>query len=155
MNKHRINMGKDKPIKKKYEPTLLDYTNFTNMYYGSLNGMFNTEPDEVPYGSICSCNPMNGGSGICGCINGNKMVPNPKKNSVVTETITSNSTTFTNFINEVDKYDELFKLFDYLQEEAKNKRLLAEKSNDPNYYYGMVSAFLDIQSKILKTVNKK
>ena len=36
-------------------------------------------PDEVPYGTICSCNPSNGGSGICGCIMGNKMVPNPKK----------------------------------------------------------------------------
>lgn len=57
--------------------------------------------------------------------------------------------------NVIDKYDELFKLFDYLQEEAKNKRLLAEKSNDPNYYYGMVSAFLDVQSEILKRVNKK
>ena len=37
------------------------------------------EPDEVMYGDICSCNPKNGGSGICGCIMGNKMVPNPKK----------------------------------------------------------------------------
>ena len=37
------------------------------------------EPDEVPYHSICSCNPQNGGSGICGCIMGNKMVRNPKK----------------------------------------------------------------------------
>lgn len=155
MNKHRLNMGKDKPIKKNDEAFLSNYADFTNLYYGNLKGMINSEPDEVKYGSICSCNPINGGSGICGCINGNKMVPNPKKNSVVTETITSNNTTFTNFINEVDKYDELFKLFDYLQEEAKNKRLLAEKSNDPNYYYGMVSAFLDIQSKILKTVNKK
>ena len=155
MNKHRLNMGKDKPIKKNDEAFLSNYADFANLYYDNLKGMINSEPDEVKYGSICSCNPMNGGSGICGCINGNKMVPNPKKNSVVTETITSNNTTFTNFINEVDKYDELFKLFDYLQEEAKNKRLLAEKSNDPNYYYGMVSAFLDIQSKILKTVNKK
>lgn len=156
MNKHRLNMGKGES--KKINTPMLDYTNFTNMYYGNTNGLFNgpfNEPDEVSYGSICSCNPMNGGSGICGCINGNKMVPNPKKNIRVTETITSNSTIFTNFINEVDKYDELFKLFDYLQEEAKNKRLLAEKSNDPHYYYGMVSAFLDIQSKILKTVNKK
>lgn len=39
------------------------------------------EPDEVPYGSICPCNPVNGGSGVCGCIMGNKMVPNPKKYS--------------------------------------------------------------------------
>ena len=39
-----------------------------------------SEPDEVPYGSICSCNPKNGGSGICGCTMGsNKMVTNPKK----------------------------------------------------------------------------
>ncbi len=38
-----------------------------------------SEPDEVPYGSICSCNPKNGGSGICGCIMGNEMIPNPKK----------------------------------------------------------------------------
>jgi len=38
-----------------------------------------TEPDKVPYGSICSCNPANGGSGICGCVMGNQMVPNPKK----------------------------------------------------------------------------
>ena len=38
-----------------------------------------SEPDEVPYASICFCNPTNGGSGICGCIMGNKMVPNPKK----------------------------------------------------------------------------
>ena len=36
-------------------------------------------PDQVPYGEICSCNPKNGGSGICGCVMGNKMVPNPKK----------------------------------------------------------------------------
>lgn len=36
-------------------------------------------PDEVPYGSICPCNPANGGSGICGCVMGNRMVPNPKK----------------------------------------------------------------------------
>jgi hypothetical protein len=40
---------------------------------------FNTEPDEVPYGEICSCNPKNGGSGICGCVMGNRMVQNPKK----------------------------------------------------------------------------
>lgn len=48
------------------------------------------EPDEVPYGQICSCNPSNGGSGMCGCIMGNQMVKNPKKYG-------SNTTTFTNF----------------------------------------------------------
>lgn len=39
----------------------------------------NTEPDEVPYSEICSCNQKNGGSGICGCVMGNRMVQNPKK----------------------------------------------------------------------------
>lgn len=36
-------------------------------------------PDKVPYGTICPCNPANGGSGICGCIMGNQMVDNPAK----------------------------------------------------------------------------
>lgn len=36
-------------------------------------------PNEVSYGTICSCNPLNGGSGICGCVMGDRMVPNPKK----------------------------------------------------------------------------
>ena len=30
--------------------------------------------DKVLYSSICSCNPANGGSGICGCIMANQMV---------------------------------------------------------------------------------
>ena len=30
--------------------------------------------NEVPYSEICSCNPKNGGSGICGCTMGNQMV---------------------------------------------------------------------------------
>jgi hypothetical protein len=47
--------------------------------FGTPNLYVNNEPDEVPYGSICACNPKNGGSGICGCIMGNQMVSNPKK----------------------------------------------------------------------------
>lgn len=43
-----------------------------------------TEPDEVPYGQICSCNPSNGGSGICGCVMANTMVQNPKKYTTFT-----------------------------------------------------------------------
>lgn len=35
----------------------------------------NGDDDMVPYGEICSCNPKNGGSGICGCVMGNTMVP--------------------------------------------------------------------------------
>jgi hypothetical protein len=49
-------------------------------------------PDEVPYGMICSCNPANGGSGVCGCIMGNKMVKNPKKYGGLTYTTFTSST---------------------------------------------------------------
>lgn len=45
---------------------------YPNLYVGG-------EPEEVPYGTICPCNPANGGSGICGCTMGNTMVKNPKK----------------------------------------------------------------------------
>ena len=31
--------------------------------------------DKVPYHIICSCNPANGGSGICGCTMANQLVP--------------------------------------------------------------------------------
>jgi hypothetical protein len=66
------------------------------------------EPDEVPYNVVCRCNPENGGSGLCGCVMGNKMVPNPKKygsftsqgnwGTTTTDTITGygKGTTFTN-----------------------------------------------------------
>lgn len=45
---------------------------------GTITIPCGTDPEKVPYASICSCNPANGGSGICGCIIGNHMVPNPK-----------------------------------------------------------------------------
>ncbi len=83
---------------------------------------------------------------------------NPKKNNNSESNLINGNVitpTVTNPQPILNGDDELFKLFDFLQEESRNKRLLAEKSNDPNYYYGMVSAYLDIQSKILKTINKK
>jgi hypothetical protein len=40
----------------------------------------------VPYSTICSCNPANGGSGICGCIIGNKLVPRDGKSNIYTTT---------------------------------------------------------------------
>ena len=45
-----------------------------------INVPINTEvPDMVPYHTVCSCSKENGGSGMCFCVMGNKMVPNPKK----------------------------------------------------------------------------
>ena len=41
----------------------------------TIPGFSITSPNMVPYSEICSCNPKNGGSGICGCIIGNTLVP--------------------------------------------------------------------------------
>jgi hypothetical protein len=30
--------------------------------------------EKVPYGTLCSCNPANGGSGMCGCVMANQLV---------------------------------------------------------------------------------
>lgn len=36
---------------------------------------YNISTDNITtYGDICSCNPKNGGSGICGCAIGNKVI---------------------------------------------------------------------------------
>lgn len=32
------------------------------------------DSDRVPYHTLCSCNPANGGSGLCGCTMANKLV---------------------------------------------------------------------------------
>lgn len=61
-----------------------------------------TEPDEVPYGEICSCNPKNGGSGICGCVMGNRMVQNPKKYNSLNYSYISG----TNIELDVEDYDK-------------------------------------------------
>jgi hypothetical protein len=46
-----------------------------------------TSNDEmVPYGTICGCNPANGGNGVCGCIMGNTMVPKTSKSNIYTST---------------------------------------------------------------------
>jgi len=45
-----------------------------------------TVDDKVPYNTICGCNPANGGSGICGCIMGNKLVPKDRKSNIYTTT---------------------------------------------------------------------
>lgn len=44
---------------------------------------------EVLYSDVCSCNPKNGGSGICGCTIGNTMVKNPKKHTTTTNFTTN------------------------------------------------------------------
>lgn len=42
--------------------------------YGVRERGFDNDDGMVPFHEICSCNPKNGGSGICGCVMPNKMV---------------------------------------------------------------------------------
>lgn len=53
------------------------------------NGYTTTQSYLVPYSEVCSCNPKNGGSGLCGCTIGNNMVP---KDFLYKETITTTDT---------------------------------------------------------------
>lgn len=53
------------------KPISLPNVNYSPTLTLEGNGM-------VPYSELCGCNPKNGGSGICGCVIGNKMVPNVK-----------------------------------------------------------------------------
>ena len=57
------------------------------------------EPYTVRYGDICSCNPKNGGSGMCHCIIGNQIVPSktqqgtPTIGTIVTDGFIQDSST--------------------------------------------------------------
>jgi hypothetical protein len=54
----------------------LNKVDYTPSYpVSSPSFTISTNDDKVPYSTICSCNQANGGSGICGCVMGNKMVP--------------------------------------------------------------------------------
>jgi hypothetical protein len=50
----------------------------------------NNNSNQVPFHEICSCNPKNGGSGICGCTMSHKMVD---RNTTITTTSTTTSNT--------------------------------------------------------------
>lgn len=63
-----------------------------NLSLGDKNSTWGTTisvPLKVPYHTICSCNPANGGNGICGCTIANNMVDNPH----ILKTTTGNITT--------------------------------------------------------------
>lgn len=58
----------------------LDKIDYNEPFEKKFVAPINVEvPDMVPYHTVCSCSKENGGSGMCFCVMGNKMVPNPKK----------------------------------------------------------------------------
>ena len=66
---------------KEIESSVFDMIRLYEITY-NLDSMFikdRYEYKENNYLNInCGCNPENGGNGICGCVIGNEMLPNPK-----------------------------------------------------------------------------
>jgi DNA-directed RNA polymerase subunit RPC12/RpoP len=66
--------------------------NPTTLSLGDKNSTWGTTisvPNKVPYSTICSCSPANGGSGLCGCTIANTMVDNPNILKTTTGNITA------------------------------------------------------------------
>jgi hypothetical protein len=72
-----------------YYDTIIDNDNLRTQML--LSPSFDIPPtNQVPFHEICSCNPKNGGSGICGCTMSHKMVD---RNTTITTTSTTSSNT--------------------------------------------------------------
>jgi len=72
--KNKLNeVNKPKQDFNKYKP--LEITPYINI---------GTPNKDVTYGDLCSCNPKNGGSGICGCVIGNKIIEPPYNHTTTT-----------------------------------------------------------------------
>ena len=69
------------------------YASEKEMAISTPDSYKDTNSEMVPYHESCGCNPKNGGSGICGCIMGNKLV-SKRGSSNITWT---SSTTLANF----------------------------------------------------------
>ena len=62
---------------------------------------------KVPYYEICSCNPKNGGNGICGCVIGNMMVePRGYTKTSSTTTMPTFTSSRTEFGPPLDAYPQ-------------------------------------------------
>lgn len=63
-----------KGIKKKHLIEMLIEAQSQLNFFTSQRSEPTIDDKKVPYNTLCSCNPANGGDGICGCTMGNKMV---------------------------------------------------------------------------------
>jgi hypothetical protein len=77
-------------IKDNLEPTIAKPFNFSRPIdqWTPIGGSID---NRVPWHTLCSCNPANGGSGICGCVTPNVLVePNSKVNYTYSKTPNTN-----------------------------------------------------------------
>jgi hypothetical protein len=102
--------------------------------------------EKVPYHTICSCNPANGGSGICGCVMGNKLV-DPGFRSNTRQSI------FTHipddwwqgpYIQYERPVTEKPKLVTFIEARITECESAAKMSDNPMYYHGKIAAYKEI-----------
>lgn len=73
-------LSADQDIPKNIKTVIFDKMKMVNEDYSHFNILSSQAPPlyrnpvDSPKVPICGCNPTNGGSGICGCIKGNKLV---------------------------------------------------------------------------------
>lgn len=73
-------LSADQDIPKNIKTVIFDKMKMVNEDYSHFNilssqvPLLNRNPVDSPKVPICSCNPTNGGGGICGCIRGNELV---------------------------------------------------------------------------------
>jgi hypothetical protein len=92
-------LSADQDIPKNVKTVIFDKMKTVNEDYSHFSILSSQVPplyrnpvdsSKVPYSTLCSCNPANGGSGICGCIQGNKLV---EKDYLTRANLTSMNTT--------------------------------------------------------------
>lgn len=82
----------NKFTKKELINMIISANNFIEMLKPEIStGSWAYKDDtKVPYHTICSCNPVNGGSGVCGCTMANELVDRIGLKSNMKTTIKTN-----------------------------------------------------------------
>lgn len=105
--------------------------------------------EKVPYHTICSCNPANGGSGVCGCIIGNELVDPGAHGNFRTRTST-NPPDYWWQRNPLQI--EVPRLLTFLEMRIKECQSAAEMSDNPAFYRGKIAAYQEILEEL--NINK-
>jgi hypothetical protein len=102
--------------------------------------------EKVPYHTICSCNPANGGSGICGCIMGNKLVDPDFRSNMRQSIFTHISDEWWQrpYIQYERPVTENPKLVTFLESRITDCESAISISDNPTYWQGKIAAYKEI-----------
>lgn len=111
--------------------------------------------EKVPYHTICSCNPANGGSGICGCIMGNKLVDPNIHGNFRTRLLSDIPDNWWQgpYIESTPRENPNSRLVTFLEMRIKECQSAAEMSDNPAFYRGKIAAYQEILEEL--NINNK